>query len=158
MENVTVANTEGTGQVQAVALYAEGDRGKYHNVRITGLQDTLLVNRGRQYFKDSYISGSVDFIFGNSPVVFDNSIIHSLRAGYVTAASTEENKPGGWNNWGKESNEQTARFGEFDNFGPGAGSSGRVPWAKQLTADEASQYTVEAVLSGTDHWNPQLNR
>lgn len=200
LENVTVANTEGTGQVQAVALYAEGDRGKYHNVKITGLQDTLLVNRGRQYFKDSYISGSVDFIFGNAPAVFDNSIIHSLRAGYVTAASTEENKPGfvfiqcrlttengltgkvdlgrpwrpyahvtflktymddhikpgGWNNWGKESNEQTARFGEFDNFGPGAESSGRVPWAKQLTADEASQYTVEAVLSGTDHWDWRL--
>ncbi|MGW8443524.1 pectinesterase family protein [Paenibacillus sp. S33] len=200
LENVTVANTEGTGQVQAVALYAEGDRGKYHNVKITGLQDTLLVNRGRQYFKDSYISGSVDFIFGNAPAVFDNSIIHSLRAGYVTAASTEENKPGfvfiqcrlttengltgkvdlgrpwrpyahvtflktymddhikpgGWNNWGKESNEQTARFGEFDNFGPGAGSSGRVSWAKQLTADEASQYTVEAVLSGIDHWDWRL--
>ncbi|PNQ86898.1 pectinesterase family protein [Paenibacillus polymyxa] len=200
LENVTVANTEGTGQVQAVALYAEGDRGKYHNVKITGLQDTLLVNRGRQYFKDSYISGSVDFIFGNAPAVFDNSIIHSLRAGYVTAASTEENqpgfvftqcrltteagltgkvdlgrpwrpyahvtflktymddhiKPGGWNNWGKESNEQTARFGEYDNFGPGAESSGRVPWAKQLTADEANQYTVEAVLSGTDHWNWRL--
>ncbi|KJD40196.1 pectinesterase family protein [Paenibacillus polymyxa] len=200
LENVTVANTEGTGQVQAVALYAEGDRGKYHNVKITGLQDTLLVNRGRQYFKDSYISGSVDFIFGNAPAVFDNSIIHSLRAGYVTAASTEETqpgfvftqcrltteagltgkvdlgrpwrpyahvtflktymddhiKPGGWNNWGKESNEQTARFGEYDNFGPGAESSGRVPWAKQLTADEANQYTVEAVLSGTDHWNWRL--
>ncbi|MDP1511823.1 pectinesterase family protein [Paenibacillus ottowii] len=200
LENVTVANTEGTGQVQAVALYAEGDRGKYHNVKITGLQDTLLVNRGRQYFKDSYISGSVDFIFGNAPAVFDNSIIHSLRAGYVTAASTEENqpgfvftqcrltseagltgkvdlgrpwrpyahvtflktymddhiKPGGWNNWGKESNEQTARFGEFDNFGPGAESSGRVPWAKQLAADEANQYTVEAVLSGTDHWDWRL--
>ncbi|OBA03932.1 pectin esterase [Paenibacillus polymyxa] len=200
LENVTVANTEGTGQVQAVALYAEGDRGKYHNVKITGLQDTLLVNRGRQYFKDSYISGSVDFIFGNAPAVFDNSIIHSLRAGYVTAASTEENqpgfvftqcrltseagltgkvdlgrpwrsyahvtflktymddhiKPGGWNNWGKESNEQTARFGEFDNFGPGAESSGRVRWAKQLTADEANQYTVEAVLSGTDHWDWRL--
>ncbi|TQR97090.1 pectinesterase family protein [Paenibacillus ottowii] len=200
LENVTVANTEGTGQVQAVALYAEGDRGKYHNVKITGLQDTLLVNRGRQYFKDSYISGSVDFIFGNAPAVFDNSIIHSLRAGYVTAASTEENqpgfvftqcrltseagltgkvdlgrpwrsyahvtflktymddhiKPGGWNNWGKESNEQTARFGEFDNFGPGAESSGRVRWAKQLMADEANQYTVEAVLSGTDHWDWRL--
>ncbi|MDQ0496611.1 pectin methylesterase-like acyl-CoA thioesterase [Paenibacillus brasilensis] len=97
----------------------------------------------------SYISGSVDFIFGNASAVFDNSIIHSLRAGYVTAASTEENKPGGWNNWGKESNEQTARFGEFDSFGPGARGSERVPWAKQLTADEASQYTVEAVNSTT---------
>ncbi|MFK4303762.1 pectin methylesterase-like acyl-CoA thioesterase [Paenibacillus sp. RC254] len=202
LENVTVANTEGTGQVQAVALYAEGDRGQYRNVKITGLQDTLLVNRGRQYFKDSYISGSVDFIFGNSPAVFENSVIHSLRAGYVTAASTEENmpglvfiqcrlttengltgkvdlgrpwrpyahvaylksymdnhiKPGGWNNWGKVSNEQTARFVEFDNDGPGAASAGRVPWAKQLTADEASQYTVKAVLGGVDHWNPQLNK
>ncbi|MET3208991.1 UNVERIFIED_CONTAM: hypothetical protein ABIC26_001932 [Paenibacillus sp. PvR008] len=63
-------------------------------------------------------------------------------------------KPGGWNNWGKASNEQTARFVEFNNDGPGAASAGRVPWAKQLTADEASQYTVKAVLGGTDHWNP----
>ena len=42
---------------------------------------------GRQDFLDSYIQGGVDFIFGNAAAVFDNSEIHILRPGYLTAQS-----------------------------------------------------------------------
>lgn len=94
MENMTVQNDAGRTAGQAVALYAEGDRGIFRNVKLLGHQDTLETNRGRQYFVDSHIEGTVDFIFGDSAIVFENNIIHSVGPGYVTAPSTEMDKPG----------------------------------------------------------------
>jgi pectinesterase len=52
-----------------------------------GDQDTLFAEYGRQYYVDSYISGGVDFIFGNATAVFDRSEIHIIRPGYLTAQS-----------------------------------------------------------------------
>jgi pectinesterase len=63
-------------------------------------------------------------------------------------------KPAGWNNWRNPSNELTARFAEYDSAGPGANPDRRVKWAKQLTTLQAEKITVESVLGGTDHWNP----
>lgn len=42
---------------------------------------------GKHYFKDCYIEGSVDFIFGNSTTLFEHCQIHCKAAGYVTAHS-----------------------------------------------------------------------
>jgi pectin methylesterase-like acyl-CoA thioesterase len=94
LENMTVQNNAGRTAGQAVALYAEGDRGIFRNVKLLGYQDTLQTERGRQYFVDSHIEGTVDFIFGSSAAVFENDIIQSVGPGYVTAPSTEMGKPG----------------------------------------------------------------
>jgi pectinesterase len=60
-------------------------------------------------------------------------------------------RPEGWDNWRKAENEKTARYVEFGNTGPGADTSKRVAWAKQLRADQAAKYTVENVLGA---WKP----
>jgi len=83
-ENITFENSFGTGS-QAVALLADADRVVFQNCRFLGWQDTLFVNSGRQFFKDCYIEGHVDFIFGSGKVFFENCEIHSKGAGYVTA-------------------------------------------------------------------------
>jgi pectinesterase len=49
-----------------------------------------MVNNGRQYFKDCYIAGRVDFIYGSATAVFDRCEIHSRNGGHVTAASTPQ--------------------------------------------------------------------
>jgi pectinesterase len=61
---------------------------------------------------------------------------------------------GGWNNWGKPEREKMARYAEFNSTGPGAALDKRVPWARQLSVDEAKAITKEAVLAGTDGWKP----
>ncbi|MBR3722924.1 MAG: hypothetical protein IKN12_09190 [Selenomonadaceae bacterium] len=88
------------GSVQAFALTDEADMSSFYNCRFLGRQDTLYANAGRQYYKNCYIEGDVDFIFGQaSAAVFDGCEIKSLsRAvkedgkshgmGYVTAPST----------------------------------------------------------------------
>ena len=63
-------------------------------------------------------------------------------------------KPEGWNNWRNPTNELTARFAEYNSTGPGANPEARYKWAKQLTKTEADQISIQAVLGGSDGWNP----
>jgi pectin methylesterase-like acyl-CoA thioesterase len=62
---------------QAVALSVRGDRAVFRKVRFLGAQDTLFAASrscetdagpcipARQYFRDCYVEGNVDFIFGD---------------------------------------------------------------------------------------------
>ena len=60
----------------------------------------------------------------------------------------------GWHNWGKQSNEETARYMEYKNTGEGANASERVAWSKQLTKKEAEAVTVDAIFGTQSNWNP----
>jgi len=60
-------------------------------------------------------------------------------------------KPEGWDNWGKESNEKTAFYAEYQNTGPGANSAKRVAWAHQLSEAESKNYIIPQIFNG---WNP----
>lgn len=95
-ENITFENSAGAVG-QAVAVRVDGDRIQFVNCRFLGFQDTLYVHgdRSRQYYKDCYVEGAVDFIFGWSTAVFENCTIFCKRSGYVTAASTLEGQPHG---------------------------------------------------------------
>lgn len=198
-KNLTIENN--AAQLgQAVALHTEGDRLKFINCRILGNQDTIYTGAKftRLYFKDCYIDGTTDFIFGPSTALFENCMIHSKRNSYVTAASTPKEAkygyifkhckltaepgvdkvylgrpwrpyaytlfiecelgkhivPAGWRNWGKQSNEETARYMEYKNTGEGANVSERVAWSKQLTKKEAEAVTVDAIFGTQSNWNP----
>ena len=95
-ENITFENTYGVGS-QAVALHIHSDRAVFRNCRFSAWQDTLYAAYGRQYYKDCFIEGHVDFIFGNAAAVFDHCEIHSRGDGYVTAESrTTPDGPGGY--------------------------------------------------------------
>ncbi|MBW8865076.1 MAG: pectin esterase, partial [Verrucomicrobia bacterium] len=94
-ENVTFENSAGPVG-QALAIRVDGDRASFRNCRFLGWQDTILLNRGRQYFENCYVCGHVDFIFGAATAWFEKCEIHSLRPGYLTAASTPEDAPFGY--------------------------------------------------------------
>ncbi|PTN09801.1 pectinesterase [Mangrovibacterium marinum] len=207
-ENITFENSAGPVG-QAVAVRVTGDRIIFNNCRFLGNQDTLYPqgDRSRQYYKNCYIEGTVDFIFGWSIAVFDHCEIFCKTSGYVTAASTletnkygfvflncaitgnaDENtfylgrpwrpysnvvylncyldkqiKPEGWNNWGKESNEQTAFYAEYKSTGPGANADARAAWSHQLTDEQAKQYNLKNIFGAQSvspafdsDWIPEL--
>jgi pectinesterase len=59
----------------------------------------------------------------------------------------------GWDNWKKPENEKTARYAEYNSYGPGAHRDKRVAWIKQLTDEEARKYTLKNVFPT---WNPTI--
>jgi len=196
-DNLTIENAAGPVG-QAVVLHVEGDRCTVRNCCLLGNQDTLYAGRegSRQYYTRCYITGTTDFIFGASTVIFNNCTIHSKRNSYVTAASTTRHQPygfvflhcrltadagvskvylgrpwrpygatifadcwlgghivpEGWHNWDKPANEQTARYAEYHNMGPGAGTAQRVAWARQLSAAAAKELTPAHIFDG---WEPE---
>lgn len=196
-ENLSFENSAGPVG-QALALRVDGDRAVFRNCRFIANQDTILLNRGRQYFDHCYIEGTTDFIFGGATAYFDHCDIRCLKSSYITAAATPDFqpfgfvfrdcritaaspdlkiylgrpwrgfaavtfidtempaniRPAGWHNWSHPEREKTARYAEFGSTGPGANPAARVKWAKQLTADEARQITVQKVLAGDDGWDP----
>ncbi|GGY14792.1 pectinesterase family protein [Pseudoduganella dura] len=94
-DRLTFRNTSGD-HGQALALRIDGDRAVVTNSRLLGWQDTVMLNNGRHYFRDSYIEGRVDFIYGSATAVFDRCEIRSKNGGYVTAASTPPERPYGF--------------------------------------------------------------
>lgn len=85
--NLTFENSSGE-HGQALALRLDGDRAVIRNCRLLGWQDTLRSEKGRHSFRDCYIEGRVDFIYGGGTAVFERCEIRSKAGGYVTAAST----------------------------------------------------------------------
>ncbi len=138
LSNLTVENASGDSVThgQAIALYAECDRLIVDSCRLLGHQDTLFTGplppkelqpggflgptqtapriNGRQYYRNCYICGDVDFIFGSATAYFEHCTLESLRRskpeevsptthaadfspeGYVTAASTPEGQEYGY--------------------------------------------------------------
>lgn len=95
--NLTIENNAPTDG-QAVALHTQGDCLRFINCRFLGNTDTVYGGRasGRLYFKDCYIEGTTDFIFGSSTALFDNCEIHSKKDSYITAASTPKDYKAGF--------------------------------------------------------------
>ena len=123
--NITFENSSGEGSAvgQALAMYADGDRLFFDSCRFLGGQDTLFTGplppkeievngfigpkqhdpriNGRHYYKNCYIEGDIDFIFGSATAYFENCTLFSKYTGkeissYVTAASTPEGQEYGY--------------------------------------------------------------
>ncbi|WP_255539699.1 pectinesterase family protein [Parapedobacter sp. ISTM3] len=91
-ENITFENSAGPVG-QAVAVRVSADRVFFNRCRFLGHQDTLYpqLDGSRQYYKDCYIEGTTDFIFGAATALFQSCEIHCKPGGsYITAASTPD--------------------------------------------------------------------
>lgn len=89
VKNITIENNAAK-LGQAVALHTEGNNLTFIGCRFLGNQDTVYIGVGdtKLLFKDCYIEGTTDFIFGPSTAWFEHCTIHSKADSYITAAST----------------------------------------------------------------------
>lgn len=99
---ITFRNTAGPQNNQAVAMRSGSDLSVFYRCGFEGYQDTLYVHSQRQFYKECYIYGTVDFIFGNAAVVLQNCMIMARRAmlgqqNVVTAQGRSDPKPEHWN-------------------------------------------------------------
>lgn len=72
-------------------VYLEGFNWSFKESNLI-FQDTLYLHYGKQYLKDCYIEGSVDFIFGNSTALLEHCHIHCKSAGFITAQSRKSSQ------------------------------------------------------------------
>ncbi|KAL6145684.1 hypothetical protein ACLB2K_056369 [Fragaria x ananassa] len=85
-------NTTGQKNGQAMALLSGGDRSVFYQCKITGNQDTLLVQVSRQLFRECQIIGTIDFIFSYGTAIFQkcNIYIKKNRIGATTVIAAHD--------------------------------------------------------------------
>lgn len=93
--DITFENSAGPAKGQAVALRSASDLSVFYRCAIMGYQDTLMAHAQRQFYRGCYIYGTVDIIFGNAAVVFQNCIILARRpllgqANMITAQGRDD--------------------------------------------------------------------
>ncbi len=123
--NITFKNAAGPGETagQALAVYVDAERTRFEECRLLGHQDTLFLaplpptekekggftgpgeNRprrmGTHLFRNCFIAGDVDFIFGGARALFEGCEIFSRDGGkeingYVAAPCTPQGEAWGF--------------------------------------------------------------
>lgn len=90
--NVNFTNTyPQTSNTAALAADFYGTNMAAYGCSFVGFQDTVLANQGVQVFSNSYLEGSVDFIWGYSKAYFHQCYIASNTGG--GSAITAQNRP-----------------------------------------------------------------
>ncbi|KAJ0881996.1 putative pectinesterase [Helianthus annuus] len=207
-------NTAGPEKHQAVAFRSDSDLSVVFRCAMTGYQDTLYAHSMRQFYRDCLITGTVDFIFGDGVVVFQNCQILARKGlpnqkNTITAQGRKEPtqpsgfsiqfsnisiepaallpnssvppptylgrpwklysrtiimqsyisgfiRPEGWLEWNGDFALDTLYYGEYMNYGPGAGFGGRVRWPGLHALNDSTQannFTVGQFLLGNS-WLP----
>lgn len=155
--------------------YGHGSRQFYYKCYIEGTVDFIFgsstaVFEECEIFckKGGYVTASSSpdtskygYVFINSKVTGDapdNSFFLGrpwrpyAKAVFINCDLGKIIKAEGWNNWGKESNEQTAFYAEYKSTGAGANPKGRVAWSHQLNETTVREYSLDKVFNG---WNPK---
>ncbi|OVA13428.1 Pectinesterase [Macleaya cordata] len=78
-KGITFRNTAGPSKGQAVAVRTAGDLTTFYKCSFEAYQDTLYTHSQRQFFRECDVYGTVDFIFGNAAVVFQNCNIYARQ-------------------------------------------------------------------------------
>ncbi|XP_018488397.1 probable pectinesterase 67 [Raphanus sativus] len=84
-----------TSDNQSVAAFVAADKVAFYHCAFFSLHNTLFDNKGRHYYHQCYIQGSIDFIFGRATSIFDNCeifVISDKRVkpyGSITAHNRE---------------------------------------------------------------------
>ncbi|KAG0580736.1 hypothetical protein KC19_4G195100 [Ceratodon purpureus] len=103
--NITFQNSApyaiaGQTGAQAVALLVWGDMAAFYGCGFVSSQDTICDQNGRHYFRDCYVEGNIDIIWGNGQSLYE----------YCEIQSTADNNSGCITAQGRASDDETTGF------------------------------------------------
>ncbi|KAJ4879166.1 Pectinesterase [Raphanus sativus] len=78
-QDICIRNIAGPAKEQAVALRITANRAIVYRCTIDAYQDTLYAHEGTHFYRDCYITGTVDFICGNATAVFQKCDIEARK-------------------------------------------------------------------------------
>jgi len=150
MQDISLMNKmdyrTGTLIGRGVALWDQGNKSIYKNVKLLSNQDTYYSGNIRSYFETSEIHGTVDFICGGGDIFFNECLIYlEDRSGnMITAPATSST-------WGYVFNNCT-----IDGF-PSNSSSYRLgrPWSNAPKAVYLN--TTMKLLPAASGWGDPMN-
>lgn len=90
-KHMAFSNSAGAEGQQAVALRVQADKAAFLDCVIDGFQHTLYTHTYRQFYRECYISGTIDFIFGDATAIIQNSwiIVRKATANQVNTVTAQ---------------------------------------------------------------------
>ncbi|KAK2988933.1 hypothetical protein RJ640_026201, partial [Escallonia rubra] len=134
---------------QAVALRVAGDKAALYNCKVTGFPDTVCDDKGRHFYKNCYIEGTVDFIFGNANSIFVGLEAFFAKVVYAYTAMSGVFQPEGWSDNFHPDDDKTVFYGEYDCTRPGSDLSHRVGFAKKLVMEMSNPSSASPFVEGS---------
>ncbi|KAL1208667.1 putative pectinesterase 10 [Cardamine amara subsp. amara] len=134
----------------APSIILMADKAWFYGCNFISVQDTLADYRGRHYFKNCYIEGAIDFIWGMGQSIYQNCVIYvrgrtskrgRMLRGFITAQ-------------GRESEQDTSGF-VFNNcviIGNGMASLGRAYRGYSRVVFYKTNMSNVIVPQGWDAW------
>lgn len=150
-----------------IALFEDCTIVNRHNSHITAhsqkLKDGKHVNKFGYVFQNCKIEKHPDEQVSNASL--GRPWGNAARVVYLNCEIGSHVRGEGWSPWNGRENHPTAFYAEYKNHGPGYQPNNRLPWARQLTDDEASLYTRENIFKASSttavkldgDWNPDMD-
>ncbi|KAG0598995.1 hypothetical protein M758_12G118500 [Ceratodon purpureus] len=155
-------------------LYDKQGRHYFKDCYIRGNID-FIMGDGQSYYTNCYLdviadpnSGSLTaqkrssgeddsgFVFskcavaGSGPVYLGRAWGPFSRVVFINTWFADVIRPEGWYDWADISRRDTVFYGQYECYGPGSVTSGRVDWAMELTYEQAKPFMTTDFIDGSE--------
>lgn len=148
----------GVGRIYFVDCYIEGTTDYIFGSAVALFENCRIHSKINSYITaaSTPMGNPYGYVFRNCTLTADTSA-HKVFLGrpwrayaktvYINCSMGSFIRPEGWDNWRNPDKEKTVFYAEYKSTGPGANPDQRVKWSKQLTDEEAAQYTKENIFA-----------